>query len=178
MKKKLNNNLEYDLPLSKTRLKQDMHALQDIGEQLVTFNLKQLSELNLSEILIDAIIEAKKIHKHEARRRQMQFIGKLMREVDVAPIQQKSSIWGGISSQHNAWSNLLEHWRDRLLTDEHAIAEFGREYPAADLQLLRTLMRNTHKEKIANKAPKSFRVLFRELKIIIPKTLRVGVTTK
>ncbi|MEK6708083.1 MAG: ribosome biogenesis factor YjgA [Pseudomonadota bacterium] len=159
---------EQDIAPSKTRRKQEMHALQDIGEQLVELNSKQLAELDLPEALMDAIIEARRLRKHEARRRQMQFIGKLMREVDTAPIREKFAAWGGVTLQHTAWLHLLERWRGRLLADEQAFAELGRDYPAADLQRLRTLTRNAHKEKLANKPPKSFRAMFHELQTIIP----------
>src|SRR6187455_2734613 len=86
-------NSEPDLLPSKTRRKQEMHALQDIGEQLVQLDLKRLTELALPETLTDAILEARRIHKHEARRRQMQYIGKLMRDVDAAPILEKFDLW-------------------------------------------------------------------------------------
>lgn len=166
----LKDNPEQDVSPSKTRRKQEMHALQDIGEQLMELNSKQLTELDLPEVLRDAIIEAKRLRKHEARRRQMQFIGKLMREVDAAPIREKFAAWGGVTLQHTARLHLLERWRDRLLADEQAFAELGRDYPAADLQRLRTLTRNTHKEKLANRPPKNFRAMFHELQAIIPET--------
>ncbi len=162
-------NSGQDLSLSKTRRKQEMHALQDIGEQLVQLDLKRLAELGLPETLNDAIIEAKRMHKHEARRRQMQFIGKLMRDVDATPILEKFDLWSGVTLQHTAWLHLLERWRSRLLADERAFAELGQEYPAADLQHLRALARNAHKEKLANKPPRSFRALFHELQTVIPE---------
>lgn len=163
-------NSEPDLLPSKTRRKQEMHALQDIGEQLVQIDLKRLTELALPEALTDAILEARRIHKHEARRRQMQYIGKLMRDVDAAPILEKFDLWSGVPLQHTARLHLLERWRDRLLADEQAFAELARKYPDADLQHLRALARNAHKERLANKPPKSFRVLFYELQKIIPES--------
>ncbi len=146
-----------------------MHALQDMGEQLIQLDIKRLTELDLPEMLADAVLEAKRIHKHGALRRQMQFIGKLMRNVDVAPIREKLDAWNGLSSQHTAWLHLLERWRARLLADELALGELGQEYPSADLQKLRLLTRNAEKEKLANKPPKSFRMLFHELQKIIPE---------
>ncbi|MBA2659685.1 MAG: DUF615 domain-containing protein [Nitrosospira sp.] len=169
MQKKTENNSEQNLPPSKTRRKQEMHALQDIGEKLVQLDFKRISELGLPETLTVAIREAKKMHKHEARRRQMQYIGKLMRDVDVAPILEKFDSWSGVTLQHTAWLHLLERWRVRLLADEQALAELGQKYPAADLQHLRVLTRNAHKEKLANKPPRSFRAIFHELQAIIPE---------
>ena len=149
-----------------------MHALQDMGEQLIQLDIKRLAELDLPETLADAILEAKRIRKHGALRRQRQLIGKLMRDVDPAPIQEKLDAWNGLSSQHTAWLHLLERWRERLLADELALGELGQKYPTADLQQLRLLTRNAEKERLANKPPKSFRMLFQELQKIIPEGSR------
>lgn len=171
MQKPSTNDFE-PLPVSKTRRKQEMHALQDMGEQLIQLDIKRLAELDLPETLADAILEAKRIRKHGALRRQRQLIGKLMRDVDPAPIQEKLDAWNGLSSQHTAWLHLLERWRERLLADELALGELGQKYPTADLQQLRLLTRNAEKERLANKPPKSFRMLFQELQKIIPEGSR------
>jgi ribosome-associated protein len=165
----LKDDPDQDAAPSKTRRKQEMHALQDIGEQLVSLNSKRLAELSLPESLMDAITEAKRLHKHEARRRQMQFIGRLMREVDPTPIQDKFAAWNSVNLQHTAWFHLMERWRDRLMVNKQALTELGQDYPESDLQRLRTLVRNAHKEKLANKPPKSFRAIFHELQVIIPE---------
>lgn len=177
MQNDLNNNLEQDLRTSKTRIKQEMYALQKIGERLIKLNPKQLAKFCLPETLKDAIIEAKQIRKHEARRRQIQFVGKLMREVDVGPIQKRLSTWDGVSLQHIAWIHLVERWRNYLLKDKHAFAEFGRQYPTADLQRIRALTRNAHKESLSKKSLKSFRALFHELQTSIPETSEQNDTT-
>lgn len=169
MQDNLKNNATLEPPLSKTRRKQAMHALQDIGEQLVALDAKQIAELDLPETLRDAILETKLITKHEARRRQLQYIGKLMREIDIAPIQEKINARQRTSLHHTAWLHQLERWRERLLTDETVFTEFGQQYPHADLQRLRTLVRNANQEKLAGKPPKNFRALFHELRTIIPE---------
>ena len=171
MEKNTPLNSESELPPSKTRLKQQMHALQDIGEQLIQLDLRRLTELSLPEGLTEAILEAKRMRKHGAIRRQMQFIGKLMRNVDATPIKQKLEAWNSVSLQQTAWLHGLERWRERLLSDEQALGELAQQFPAADLQQLRTLVRNAHKERLANKPPKSFRALFQELQKIIPQTV-------
>ena len=171
MEKNTPLNSESELPPSKTRLKQQMHALQDIGEQLIQLDLRRLTELSLPEGLTEAILEAKRMRKHGAIRRQMQFIGKLMRNVDATPIKQKLEAWNNVSLQQTAWLHGLERWRERLLSDEQALGELAQQFPAADLQQLRTLVRNAHKERLANKPPKSFRTLFQELQKIIPQTV-------
>jgi ribosome-associated protein len=168
MHEKLEDNLEQTVPLSKTRRKKEMHALQDMGERLVQLDLKHLEGLELPEILMDAILEARRIRAHGARRRQMQLIGKLMRDVDASPIQEKLGLLNGMNRQQAARLHLLERWRDRLLADEPALTELGQAYPGADIQKLRTLIRNTNSEKLADKPPRSFRALFQELQQIIP----------
>ncbi len=164
-----NNNDEQNVAPSKTQRKQQMHALQDMGEQLVTFDLQQLNELELPEILLNAVLEAKQIQKHGAKRRQMQYIGKLMRKVDITPFQEKLTNWHKVSQHHTAWLHQLEHWRNRLLNDEQAFTEFAQKFPDSDIQHLRLLVRNAHKEKLANKPPKNFRLIFHQLKTAIPE---------
>src|SRR5262245_46877405 len=117
-----------------------MHALQEIGEQLVELDSKKLNEFDLPEILLDAIRLARPMNKHSARRRQMQYIGRLMQEVDTQPIQQKLDSWQQTSVHQTARLHQLERWRERLLADEHALTEFAQKYPTADLQRLRSLI--------------------------------------
>lgn len=170
MEENLADNSEREARPSKTKRKKEMHALQDIGESLVQLDSRRLIELDLSDSLMEAVLEAKRIRKHGALRRQMQLIGKLMRDVDAQPIRKKLDLWGNLSAEGTARLHQLERWRERLMGDEQmeAFDELGGKYPAADLQQLRTLARNAVKEKLANKAPKSFRALFQELQKIIP----------
>ncbi|MDD5241362.1 MAG: ribosome biogenesis factor YjgA [Sulfuricella sp.] len=149
---------------SKTQRKQEMHALQGIGEQLVELNKARLAQLNLPETLLDAVLEAKRLTKHEAIRRQMQYLGKLMRTVDAEPIQAKLDEWNNVTRAHSAKFHQIEHWRDRLLSNEHALSELLAEHPRIDIQQVRTLIRNAQKEAAANKPPKNSRVLFKLLR--------------
>lgn len=169
-------NDQPDLAISKTRRKEAMHALQDIGERLVQLDPSRLAELSLPEVLSEAILEARRMHKHGARRRQMQFIGKLMRAVDAVPIQEKMDLWSGAGVQYKVRLHLLERWRERLLADDQALAELKLSYSidpdAHDLQHLRALVRSAREEKRMNKAPRSFRALFHELQQIIPEENR------
>jgi len=155
--------------LSKTQRKKAMHALQDIGEQLVELDSKQIAELDLPETLVNAIQEAKQITKHEAKRRQMQYIGKLMRNIDAAPIQEKIDYWKNRDTYQTVWLHQLENWRTRLLADENSINELKQQYPGADIHRLRVLIRNTQKEIQLQKPPKSFRAIFQELRTLIPE---------
>src|SRR4051812_17498232 len=109
---------------SKSQRKRDMHALQDIGAQLVALNAAQLAQIQLPERLLEAVLEAQRIRDFEGRRRQMQFIGKLMRDVDPDPIRARLAHWSGAAREHTAQQNLIERWRERLLGDEDACALF------------------------------------------------------
>jgi ribosome-associated protein len=152
---------------SKTRRKQAMHALQDLGQALVKLTPQQLAQLALPEALAEAVGEARRLKKHEAIRRQMQYIGRLMRQVDAAPIQAKMDAWRGDSAQETARLHRLERWRERLLTDDQALTDFAAAHPGVDTQALRTLIRNARKEAELNKPPKNARALFRALREIL-----------
>ena len=161
---------EEDLPPSKTRRKREMLALQDMGEELVALSAGKLEELDLPELLRDAVLEARRITRFGALRRQMQYIGKLMRDVDPAPIQARLDAWNGVSDQETARLHRIERWRTRLLEDDQALSELLGAHPQADAQRLRTLIRNVKREAEASKPPKSFRELFQELRDILSGT--------
>jgi len=155
--------------LSKTRRKQQMHDLQHLGERVAALGDDKLAELDLPERLVDAIHEFRRIHKHGAQRRQMQYIGKLMRDVEPGPIIAKLEAWDGVSTQHTAWLHRIERWRDRLLEEHDALTELLNDHPDVDIQHLRTLIRNAHKEKELNKPPRSYREIFQVLREIMPE---------
>jgi ribosome-associated protein len=150
--------------ISRSQRKRDVEALQEIGERLVTLNASQLGQLDLPDNLRDAVREAKRLTANGAIRRQKQYIGKLMRSVDPAPIQAKFDEWDGTSREQAAKFHQLERWRDKLLADDKAISDLVLAYPRADVQRLRTLIRNAHKEQAAGRPPKSSRELFKELR--------------
>lgn len=160
---------DIELPLSKTKIKQQMHDLQDLGKELTLLGNDKLAELDLPENLLEAIKEYKRINKFGAQKRQLQYIGRLMRDVDPAPITAKLSAWAGTSRQHTAWLHQVENWRDRLLESPEALTELMAQYPTADAQHLRTLIRNAQKEKEGGKPPKSYREIFQVLRDILPE---------
>ena len=143
-----------------------MHELQALGVALAELSESQLKEMRLGEDLLEALLEAKRIRSHEAKRRQMQYIGRLMREVDPAPIRSRLAEIEGSSAQATARHRRLETWRERLLDDDEALTAFAAEHPGADLQALRTLIRNARKEQKESKPPRAYRELFRVLKEI------------
>ncbi|HEY8249349.1 MAG TPA: ribosome biogenesis factor YjgA [Burkholderiales bacterium] len=152
--------------VSKTRKKREMHELQALGVALAELSESLLKEMRLGEDLLEAVLEAKRIRSHEAKRRQMQYIGRLMREVDPAPIRSRLAELEGSSAQATARHRRLETWRERLLGDDEALTAFAAEHPGADLQALRALIRNARKEQKESKPPRAYRELFRVLKEI------------
>ena len=155
---------DFDDAPSKSQRKRDMDALQDIGEELTQLNEQQLASVELPENLRDAVLAARAMKRNEARRRQMQYVGKLMRQVDPAPIRAKIDGWLSVSAEHTARLHQIERWRERLLDDPAALAEFIAAHPAADSQQLRTLIRNTEQERERGKPPKNFRALFQMIR--------------
>ena len=155
--------------VSKSEMKRDMTALQDLGEALIALDKKQLATLNLPERLYDALIEAKRLTAHGAISRQKQFIGKLMRHVDPAPIQGLLDKIAGVSDRHSAWLHKLERLRETLLSDAKALENFVAEYPQVDIQRMRQMIRNAQKEREQQKPPKNYRELFQLLKEYIPE---------
>jgi ribosome-associated protein len=150
--------------VSKTKRKKEMHELQALGAALVELNEAQLDFLEPE--LRQAVLEAKRITAHEGRRRQLQYIGKLMRAVDPAPIRARLDALTGSSSQADARHKRLEALRARLLADDEALTEFAAAHPSADLQTLRALIRNSRREHEEGRPPRAYRELFRLLKSI------------
>lgn len=153
---------------SKSRRKADAHALQALGAQLVALNRHQLAQIDMPEPLLDAVHAAQRIHAREGRRRQLQYIGRLMRNVDAAPIRAKIASWKSVSAEETARLHALERWRDRLVDDPAAVQALADAHPETDLQQVRTLIRNTRREREQGKPPKSYRALFHLLRDIIP----------
>ena len=149
---------------SKSQRKREMTALQDLGGELVALSKERLAKIDMPERLRDALLEAQRITSHEARRRQMQYIGKIMRDVDAAPLRAAMDEINGISKAATIRQHQLERLRARLMEDEAVFSEVARDYPGADMQHLRQLRRNALKEALQNKPPRAYRELFRELR--------------
>ncbi|CAH6853881.1 DUF615 domain-containing protein YjgA [Vibrio chagasii] len=150
--------------VSKTEMKTDMEALQKLGEELVALKPSVLEKFPLSEDLALAIKDAQRF-KNEAKRRQLQYIGKIMRNIDPEPIQAALDKVRNKHSQATAELHKLEQLRDRIVEEgDAAISEVMEMYPEADRQRLRQLARQANKEKKANKPAKAFREIFQILK--------------
>jgi ribosome-associated protein len=159
--------MDQDEQPSKSQRKRDMQALQKVGAQLVELNADQLAQIALPELLLEAIIEAQRISDFEGRRRQLQFIGKLMREVEPAPIRAHLDQLKGIAHESTAKQHLVERWRERLLAEADALTLFASEYPQGDLQRLRSLIASVKRDQANNQPPKNYRELFRAVREIV-----------
>ena len=150
--------------VSRSQKKREVEELQKLGAALVGLPAAQLEALPLPEPLVKAVREAQRIRSHEARRRQIQFIGKVMRGVDPAPVRAALAEVAGQSAAARVRQKRLEGWRERLIGDDAALTAFASEHPGADLQALRTLIRNARREIAESKPPRAQRELFRFLR--------------
>ena len=157
---------EADVTISKTKLKAEADAAQHIGKKLIALSKDRLIKLDLPETLFEAVMEAKRLTANGAVRRQLQYLGRLMRDVDSAPIVEQLQKWEGKNNEENARFHVLERWRTRLIAEPVALQEFLVSFPQADIQQLRTLIRNAQREEAAHKPPKSSRELFKLIREI------------
>ncbi len=152
---------------SKTQMKNEVKALQKLGEQLVALSPDQLKRIHLPEELVAAVKDAHQFSQHEANRRQLQYIGKLMREIDSEPIQNAlRNIQQGDYQKSLAFKK-VEKWRDDIKAGNSEIIEEILDIcPNAQRQQLNQLSRNVRNSKEAAKAAKASKALFRYLKEI------------
>jgi len=151
---------------SKTKMKKEAEALQKLGEELVRLTPAQIRDIPLPPAISEAVAFARTL-KRGALRRQLQYIGMLMRQYDTAPIQEAlQNIQEGDHKKAAVFKE-IEEWRVELMEGNEALMEdILRRYPGSDRQKLTQLLRNAIKERKNNKPPRVFRDLFRYLKKI------------
>jgi ribosome-associated protein len=161
---------DFDRP-SKSQMKRDMTALQKLGEDLLALPESRWEPLALPEILYDALRAAKKITNFEGRRRQMQYIGKLMRRIDAEPVREAVAAFKLGHAQDSLRLHQSERWRDRLLASDDALQEFLAEHVDVDIQQLRNLVRAARKDATktaeqpdGDRKGRAFRDLFQFIK--------------
>lgn len=151
--------------VSKSEMKRESHALQALGEALVELPESKLTKIPMPDDLAEAVELARRISARGGRKRQLQYIGKLMRKIDPEPIRLAMDALKGEAARETAKLHKLEQWRDRLVSDgDSALGDLLNDYPEADRQHLRQLIRNAQRESKQNKPPKSAREIFRYLK--------------
>jgi ribosome-associated protein len=159
--------MEEDDFISKTRRKKQMHALQDLGARLVALSAEELARIDLPETLREAVEDARRFTRHEARRRQMQYIGRIMRGIDAGPIAEQVAALKAPSKRQTALFHVAERWRQERLSDGEALERFVKEFPDADPHRIRAMVDEAREEKRASRAPRRFRELFHLLSAIV-----------
>lgn len=154
---------------SKSQIKREMEALQSLGQRLTELNSEQLNQVPMDDTLDDAIREFQRLKKNEAKRRQMQYIGRVMRSIDeqhIDAISHAINRFDASQAEHTRLFHQIECWRDRLLTEKTALTDYLCEHPEADAQHLRQLIRSAQKEQGKDKSQGGARKLFRYLRDI------------
>ena len=153
--------------VSKSEIKRDAEDLKQLGEKLVNLTKANLTKVPLDDSLKDAIELAQRLQK-EARRRQLQYIGKLLRSIDAEPIREALEKIENKHNQQQAMLHKLEILRDELVTKgDAALTDLLNEHPSADRQQLRNLIRAAQKEKEQNKPSKAYREIYQILRALI-----------
>ena len=153
---------------SKSQRKREMLALQSLGERLVQLTEEQVGRVELPEDLREAVLLARKLKRGEALRRQLQYIGTLMRDLDPEPIQKSLDDISHGRTMDVQLFRKLENWRDALVDgDDELLDEIIGFYPYADVKWLRRTVLNARKERVGNRPPKSSRALFRYLRDLL-----------
>ena len=157
--------IEYAVRPNKSQIKRDIAVLSDLAEEMVALAPAQLGSLELPENLHNAIAAAAGMPPKGARKRQLKFITGLLRKLDVEPIKEKLARLKNQSAHAVREHHKVERWRDRLIAEGNdALTELLVDYPQADRQHLRQIVRNAQKEAAAAKPPKSARELYQYLK--------------
>lgn len=159
------NELEFDEEKSKSQIKREMLALQDLGLRLAELKPDVLQQLPLNDALLNAIHESKKHTAHIARKRHMQYMGKLLRGHDLEEIHRVLELNDTQSREYNDRFHSLERWRERLIDEgDAALQDFMQSYPETDSQHLRGLIRTARQERDRQKAPTAARKIFRYIR--------------
>lgn len=170
------DDYDYDDRPSKSQVKRELLALVDLGKELIDLSPERLRQLPLAERLYEAIRETQRTTSREGLRRQIHYVGKLLRDAQVDAIREQLDTWKNGSREETAEMHRLETLRNRLLADDEVLTELLSHYAAADPQQLRTFIREARKEAQANAAlpqghepkRKHYRALFQALKALQP----------
>jgi len=149
---------------SKSQRKRDALALQALADELARLSPTELDAVPLPDALRDAVAAARELSRG-AYRRQVRYLGRLLRDIDSDPIRSAVDARRGATHEDKARLKRLERWRERLVEEgDGAVAELLEEFPGADAQQLRQLLRNARREHESGRPPRSYRQLFRFLR--------------
>lgn len=165
---------------SKTQLKKEAHALQALGESMLELPDAQLAEVEMEDELRDALKTLRRLSNFGARRRQLQFVGKLLRSADPEPLRRAVEAWRlGLQAGARPFVE-AEQWRARLLEDDHALTDWMAQHPEDPVQSLRQLIRNARREEAELRTDepvpeggrphgRHYRALFRHVRTVMLK---------
>jgi len=157
---------------SKSQIKREMHALQALGKVVVELSSDRVKQLPLSEKLRDAVLQAQRTTSREGRRRQIHYVGKLMRDAPAAEIERQIDEWANGSNQQTAYLHAIERDRDRLIADDAALTPWLDAHPQIDVQAFRAIIRAARSEHKKNQGllpgqqpqRKHYRALYQAIK--------------
>ena len=162
---KTEDEFEEELPPSKSQEKRDCDALKKLGDELVTLKQEDLDTLSLPDTLLDALREARKIQSRSGLKRQRQYIGKIMRQIDSDEIKKQLEQIRHKHDTNTVQFRKIEQWRDRLLLDDKtALSEIIDIHPEIDRQHINQLIRQAKREQQQEKPPAAARKLFKYLR--------------
>jgi ribosome-associated protein len=159
--------------ISKSERKRRYTALQDVGAALVKLSREQLARIDMPEELREAVLACQSFTRHEAVRRQMQYIGKVMRDIDSARIAEQLAALEAPSKRQTALFHVAEKWRDELLADPAAIERFEREFPQADAARVKALL-ETARRKTGKHETRHTRELFHAVNAAVQEAAKTG----
>lgn len=161
---------------SKSQVKRDMLALQELGKAIVDLSTDRVKQLPLSEKLREAVLLAQRTTSREGRRRQIHYVGKLMRDAPAEQIRQQLDTWANGSRQETAFLHAIERDRDRLIANDEALTPWLDAHPGVDVQAIRSLIRAARAEHKKNQSlppgqepqRKHYRALYQAIKAATP----------
>lgn len=160
-----NEELDDDLPPSKSQVKRDCDALQKLGEEMLAMRQSELDAMDLPEELNEALREARKIQSRGGLKRHRQYIGKVMRQIDSEAVKNQIEQFRHKHDTNTMQFRKIEQWRDRLLVDDKdALSEVIEAHPEVDRQHINQLIRQAKRELEQAKPPTSSRKLFKYLR--------------
>lgn len=156
--------LEKDNIISKTEQKKDSKRIQSIGKKISELSIKDIKTFEFPVNIYEATIDLKNLKSNSAKKRQVQYLGKLLREIDLSNVMLVLEQLKVGSQKEIQKNHIVENWRERLLNQNNSVTQFLNEYPDADRQLLRQTIKNAKKEKKDSSPPRSSRKLFKIIK--------------
>lgn len=156
---------------SKSQLKREQLELQELGREMTKLGDDQLKRIHLPEDVLAEIVEFRRMRSFGAQRRQLQLIGKKMRNMDPKAVREAIDRATGESRAAVALLHRCETLRDKMIEEDDAVKKFIDEHPEVDIQALRTLVRGARKERKLQKPPKNARELYRFLHAMLEKPL-------